>query len=66
MDIYYTVRPFKPLFQVDVKDLFEKIAQDTDIKIDLSKYIEKYLQDLLNKDIKSVFLKVKNPFSKNT
>ncbi|CAG8628576.1 4735_t:CDS:2, partial [Acaulospora morrowiae] len=63
--IYILVQPFKSLSQSDAEDLFEKINQNTVVKIDLPDFIEKYLQDLLNGDIESAFLKVRNPPSKD-
>ncbi|CAG8614208.1 13152_t:CDS:2, partial [Acaulospora colombiana] len=56
--IYILVKPFKSLSQEDTEDLFERIAQNTVVKIDLPNFIEKYLQDLLDGDIESVFLKI--------
>ncbi|CAG8573991.1 761_t:CDS:2, partial [Acaulospora colombiana] len=63
--IYILVQPFKSLSQADAEELFERIAQNTVVKIDLPDFIEKYLQDLLNGNIESVFRKVRNPPSKD-
>ncbi|CAG8457120.1 11608_t:CDS:2 [Scutellospora calospora] len=57
---------FLSLSQADIEELFERISQNIVVKIDLSNFIKKYLQDLLDKDIKSVFLKVRNLPSKDT
>ncbi|PKY50673.1 hypothetical protein RhiirA4_546098 [Rhizophagus irregularis] len=43
------------------EDLFERIAQDTVVKIDLPKYIEKYLHYLLDGDKERALLKIRNP-----
>jgi hypothetical protein len=60
--IYILVDPFKPLSVIsNVEDLFERIAQDTVVKIDLPKYIEKYLHDLFDGDKERVLLKIRNP-----
>ncbi|CAG8597721.1 3088_t:CDS:2, partial [Acaulospora morrowiae] len=64
--IYILVKPFKSLSQEDAEDLFERITQNTVVKIDLPNFIEKYLQDLLDGDIEGVFLKVRNPPSKDS
>ncbi|CAG8472985.1 1744_t:CDS:2, partial [Racocetra fulgida] len=53
--------PFRSLSQADAEDLFESIARDTAIEINLPEYIEDYLKNLLAGNIDSILTKVKEP-----
>lgn len=60
-NIYILVDPFKLLSQANAEDLFERIAQDIVVKVDLPKYIKKHLHDLLDEDKERVLLKINPP-----
>ncbi|CAG8750015.1 4679_t:CDS:1, partial [Dentiscutata heterogama] len=55
---YILCEPFRSLSQADAEDLFEPIARDTAIEINLPEYIEDYLKNLLAGNIDSILTSV--------